>query len=104
MKNSQYRDFYEAANFLKKHVPCNKRINIRRVLVGELDGSCELKNDRFLIKINKKLSVEHSIDVLLHEIAHAHAWGKDKDHHGPNWGMTYAYIYRFYHEHFTEAN
>jgi hypothetical protein len=35
------------------------------------------------------------MDALLHEWAHALTWfGNDNDEHGPEWGLTYARLYR----------
>jgi hypothetical protein len=61
-----------------------------------LDGQCEKKRDRFIIKVSKRLSENYSVDVLLHEIAHALAWEQDADIHGPNWGKAYSKVYRMY--------
>lgn len=94
--------FYQVMRLLKKKVGCKKPFYVRRLKLNKLDGSCELKDGYFLIKIDKNLSEEHAIDVMLHEIAHVHAWGKDKEHHGPNWGLSYSHVYRVFEDFLEE--
>lgn len=94
--------FYKAVRFLKSISTAELPIKIKRVNMENLDGSCEEKKSYFLIKINKELDENHAIDVLLHEMAHADAWGKDQDVHGKNWGLSYSRIYRKYDEKFLQ--
>lgn len=98
------KDFFlEVANFFKKSNFVSEPISIRRTnLKNGLDGICEKVNDRFIIKISKKLSENYSIDVLIHEFAHAVAWEKDTDIHGPNWGRAYSKVYRKFLENFVD--
>jgi hypothetical protein len=98
------KDFFrEVANSFKKSNLVNEPISIRRTsLKNGLDGICEKVNDRFIIKISKKLSENYSIDVLIHEFAHALAWEKDADIHGPNWGRAYSKVYRKFLENFVD--
>jgi hypothetical protein len=96
-----YKRFREVANFIKKAFIFEFPLSIVRVPLGNnLDGQCELRNKKFLIKINKTLSEEHAIDVVLHECAHAISWEKEPDPHGPNWGRTYSSVYRKFLEDF----
>jgi len=93
--------FREVANFFKKANLIMEPISIRRSkLRNGLDGQCEKANDRFVIKINTNLDENYSIDVLIHEFAHAVAWEKDNDVHGPNWGRAYSKVYRMFLEKF----
>jgi len=87
--------FREAATFLKKNAGIAYPIYIRRMRMSfDLDGSCEFRKDHFLIKVSRELNEDHSIDVVLHEVAHAMSWDKDDDVHGRNWGLAYSKIYR----------
>ena len=98
-----YEYFRKVALFLKKSKLAPEPVSILRVKLRDtLDGQCELKDDKFIIKINRKLPENYSVDVLLHEIAHAVAWDKDTDVHGPNWGKAYSKVYRLYLEKFIE--
>ena len=69
----------------------------------DLEGSCEFKDTHFLVKINKKLNEAHSIDVAMHEVAHAMAWEKGNDVHGPNWGLCYSKLYRKFLDNFING-
>ena len=96
-----YDYFREVASFFKNSNLVNEPLSVRRVKIREgLDGLCEKKNDRFVIKVNINLTENYSIDVLIHEVAHAVAWDKDADIHGPNWGKAYSKVYRLFLEKF----
>lgn len=98
-----YSLFYQVARFLQKKMKYTSPFHVRRLELGtKLDGSCEEKGPRFLIKINKNLPANHAIDVLIHEVAHAAAWKKDKDIHGINWGKAYSKIYRIFLKEFCD--
>ncbi|MFY4731147.1 SprT-like domain-containing protein [Nitrospira sp. BLG_2] len=98
-----YDYFREVANFFKNSNLVHEPISVRRVKLRQgLDGQCEKKHNRFIIKVNPKLSENYSIDVLIHEVAHAVAWDKDTDIHGPNWGRAYSKVYRLFLENFIE--
>lgn len=95
--------FRKVSNFLKENKMIKKKVSVRRCNLRDgLDGQCEFKNDAFFIKINKNLPENHAVDVLIHEIAHAIAWNKDKDDHGLNWGKAYSKIYRLFIETFIQ--
>jgi len=90
--------FRKALGILKKASNSKLPIKVRRVHLNGLDGCCEERNTYFLIKINKNLSESHSIDVLIHEIAHADAWDKtgEDDIHGDIWSICYGRLYRIW--------
>jgi hypothetical protein len=97
----EYKFFRKVVKFLKESNLVEKQISIRRCKLGKgFDGLCELKNNGFLLRIDKNLPENHSVDVLIHEFAHAVAWGKDTDVHGPNWGKAYSKVYRLFLEKF----
>lgn len=93
-----FKTFYAAVRYLKQMTLAHKPIKVRRLPLDGYDGLCEDKDDYFLVKINKNLSEHHSIDVLLHEIAHAEAWGKEPVH-GKVWAISYGRLYRIWEKH-----
>ncbi len=98
----KYKSFRKVANFFKCSNLVDKPVDIKRTrLRNGLEGLCEDHEFKFIIKINQELSENHSIDVLIHEIAHAVAWDKDLDLHGINWGKAYSKVYRAFLENFT---
>lgn len=92
----EFRAFYKTWRTLKKHLPLSHPVRLRRVPLSKLDGDCDYRNDTYWIRIDKALPEYYAIEVLIHELAHALAWGKDKDSHGPNWGKAYSFVYRTY--------
>jgi hypothetical protein len=97
-----YDYFREVASFFKNSNLVDEPISVRRVRIRDgLDGQCEKKNNKFLIKVSSNLNENYSIDVLIHEVAHAVAWDKDTDIHGPNWGRAYSKVYRLFLEKFV---
>ncbi len=93
--------FREVATFFKNSNLVEEPISVRRVKIKSgIDGLCEKKDNKFIIKINPNLTENYSIDVLIHEVAHAVAWGKDADIHGPNWGRAYSRVYRLFLDNF----
>ncbi|RDJ35667.1 MAG: hypothetical protein DWQ19_12680 [Crenarchaeota archaeon] len=102
----KWSHFRIVSAFLKKTAGTKYPIYIRRVKLPDgFDGTCEFRTTPkkcFLILINRKLSEAYSIDVAIHEVAHAMSWGKEKDFHGPKWGIAYSKIYRKYLKEFHE--
>lgn len=99
----EYDLYRRVVRFFKSSNLADRPLVIRRVkLKSSLDGQCEIKDDAFYIKINRILSENYSIDVMIHEVAHAVAWDKDTDVHGPNWGKAYSKVYRLFLENFIE--
>ena len=92
-----YREFYKLVKFLKKNLPFQWPVIIRRVIIREAnDGDCTFSNNRFIINIEKRLPEYFAAEVLVHETAHVLSWGKDKDFHGKHWGIAYSKVYRLY--------
>jgi hypothetical protein len=97
-----YDYFREVASFFKNSNLVDEPISVRRMKIRSgLDGLCERRDDKFVIKVSSNLSENYSIDVLIHEVAHAVAWDKDTDIHGPNWGRAYSKVYRLFLEKFV---
>jgi len=96
MMNGNYSYFYKTLRFLKKNLPFQHSVYIRRIKLRENhDGDCMFRGEKFWIRIEKGLPEYYAIEVLLHEMAHVLAWGKDKNNvHGENWGKAYSQVYR----------
>jgi hypothetical protein len=91
----EFNHFYKTIRFLKKNLPLEKEISVRRTkLPHGLDGDCRLKNDKFYIRIDKTLPENYAIDVATHEIAHCLSWNHEFDEHGDSWGKAYSIVYR----------
>ena len=92
---------HEVSRYLKANLPLEHPVYVRMVKMPKGDdGDCNFyknrkKSDRkFVIRIHNELSTLMAVEVLIHEMAHVLAWGKDKDFHGPNWGKAYSIVYR----------
>lgn len=95
--------FYKVAKFLRNNNLADKPVVIRRCkLKKDFDGLCEKKKNKFIISINKNLSENYSVDVMLHEVAHAVSWDKDNEVHGLSWGKAYSRVYRLFEENFLD--
>lgn len=88
--------YRQAISFLKKNSGVKHSISVKRISLKNLDGLCKFTNNKFIVLISNKLSISHSIDVAIHEIAHAMCWGKEKDKHGDMWGICYSKLYRIF--------
>ena len=88
-------EYKEVVTIAKKFAEVKYPIIIRRRKIAE-DGYCTLTENKFIIQINRNLPYYVAMEVVLHETAHAMAWNKDKDDHGPNWGRAYSKIYRVF--------
>jgi hypothetical protein len=87
--------FYKLSKFLKSTLNPLLNIQVKRAsLPNGIDGDCRFKNNKFLIRIEKKLPEYYAIDVLLHEISHVLSWEKEYDFHGIIWGKSYSVVYR----------
>lgn len=106
---SRYRALVAA---LKKHCPPAFPISVKRIkLPKRLEGRCWKHGKSFKIEIDKNLDEARSMDVLLHEWAHARAWNHmldtaqddeafNKLAHDAAWGVAYAEIYCVYEQKF----
>lgn len=60
-------------------------------------GLCDrIRPDRFVIRVDARLSYWHVADVLIHEWAHARQfllYGDETAEHGPEFGREFAFIY-----------
>jgi hypothetical protein len=97
--------FHKAMNLMKNSSTSKLPIKVRRVPLKDLDGCCEKRKSYFLVKINKDLQENHSIDVLIHEIAHVDSWTNNEDDiHGERWGIAYSRLYRIWEKYIEEYN
>lgn len=77
------------------------------------DGDCSKSDDRFMIRINKRLNECEAIDTLMHEWGHARAWNHLHDSmndeefmeksHDAAWGVAYSEVYRVFENHYLKA-
>jgi len=89
------KTYSQIVRLLKQKCPLDHPVSVRRVaLSDELDGDCQWKVDRFLIRINRNLPEHEAIETFIHEYAHAHAWDITKDDHSDDWGKAYSRLYR----------
>jgi len=105
-----FNTYYKVIKLLKREMPPKLPVRVRRIKLSE-EGYCEKSNDKYLIRINKKLKESEAIDVLLHEWGHALSWKASYDKlsyerfcetiHGPEWGVAYAKVYQLFEKHFT---
>jgi len=109
-KRPGYALFAFALATLRAHLPTPYPTIVRTgSLPSEIDGYCVRRPSRFVIQIDRKLSCEAAIGVLIHEWAHARAWnhrldgvckgGLSRDEfeavcHGPEFGAAYAEAWR----------
>lgn len=95
-KNCLKPTFIGVSRYLKSITNSDLPIKVRREKLVDLDGSCEKKDNFFLVKINKELTENVAIDVLIHEMAHVDSWDMNADVHGRNWGLSYSRLYRLF--------
>lgn len=81
-----------------------KQLNPPGKAIDQL-GGCDryFKPDEFVLVVEKRLNWRLSIEVLLHEYAHAISWpmGAREDYepeHLDEWGLAYAKIYRAFYD------
>lgn len=81
-------------------------MSVRRLKLSDrLDGDCQFKKDRFLIRINRLLPEHEAVEVVLHEWAHTLAWDLcQADHHCDEWGKAYSRVYRAFLKEFLDTS
>jgi hypothetical protein len=85
-------------------------MDVKRVNLTKDDGYCRKEKNKFVIRIDRKLTENEAVEILLHEVAHALSWNYlddklsdeefKKRSHGPTWGVAYAEVYSVYEENF----
>jgi len=95
-----FGSFEDAVQRLHRDLPLMKPVSIRRVHMKHYAGLCSLNKSkkRFTISIDKRLSEDAQVLVLLHEWAHALDWSPDKNRwpHSETWGENYARCLRIF--------
>ncbi len=92
---SNYQVYNELVRAYKRQL--DLPLSIKRVKMSDsYDGVCEKKDGKFFIKINKNLKENSACDCVIHEVAHALAWGLEDNFHGAKWGEKYAFAYRIF--------
>ena len=90
------KNFYKAIPYIKSISTSKLPIKVRRKYIKEnMNGFCTKKDGYFLIVIDKSLSEEHAIDILLHEIAHADSWSEGINH-DLDWAIAYRRLYQLW--------
>lgn len=69
-------------------------VEIRIIPLDDCWGTCELVDGVFVMEIAGSTHTTLATRILIHEWAHALAWGKDDNDHGDEWGKAYAACYR----------
>jgi hypothetical protein len=105
------RFFFRVVEQLKIHLPPRRPVV---VLTGRQfsskDGDCSLIDRKFQIRVSRELNESQTVDVLLHEWAHALSWDTrvdtaaknrsvseyefDRLAHGPKWGLAFSKVYQ----------
>lgn len=83
---------------LLKCVEDKTTIHFQPIENGEDDSAyVEYDGEVFNVVIDNRMPLGMILDFCLHEIAHVHSWHHyEKDDHGPEWGKSYAMLYREY--------
>jgi hypothetical protein len=91
----RYNNFLHLLQYLKTALSFSYPVKVKRANIRKKhDSDCQLKNNTFLIRIQRSLTEPQAIDALLHEIAHCLAWNKEDDLHGQKWGEAYSIVYK----------
>jgi hypothetical protein len=82
---------------LREELPASLPITVKRCKVsGESAGDCSKDGNRFIIRVDKDLSEDAAILVLMHEWSHSISWDSNfmpGDHH-VIWGIAYAMVWK----------
>lgn len=111
---ARFKYYNALLRMLKDECPAAFPVSVRRVKLSKLEGRCWKQGKKFHIQIDKSLDESRSMDVLLHEWAHARAWNHRLDNaetdeafnklaHDAAWGVAFAEIYSHYEKKFTHA-
>jgi hypothetical protein len=91
------------AGVLRRKLPPTLPVRVLRAALRDEDGTCQLVYDRrgrpdhFRILIRRGIKDRSLLwHVLVHEYAHALTWGTTAgiEHHGDDWGIMQARVYR----------
>lgn len=86
---------------LKERFPPAFPVHVRLVNLKNDLGTVILKDDKFIIQLDKNLEWTQMCEVLAHEAAHMLVWSylddANPENHGHNeaWGVWYAKLYSF---------
>ena len=84
--------------WLEAEFPAPHPVRVSICKVKKDYGDCDLiKSGVLHVRVNCDLDWYASIEWLLHEYAHAVAWGKEKNAHDRAWSDRYGRIYRRWH-------
>lgn len=106
---SEYTGYKVLLKTLRAKLPLPFPLECKRLKMSDcLHGTCSRHRNKFVIKINRRLSEELVIETLLHEYAHALCWNychdqlenEDLQWHGAAWGVAYSQVYQIYEEYY----
>ncbi|WP_353208322.1 hypothetical protein [Sphingorhabdus sp.] len=111
---AKFKTYQALLRMLKKDCPVAFPVSVRRVKLSKLEGRCWKQGKKFFIQLDSTLCESRSMDVLIHEWAHARAWNHMLDSavddaafnklaHDAAWGVAYAEIYATYERIFTNV-
>lgn len=97
MRRRKYENYRELCNFLKRHLPLEHPVYIRRLPVPQdRNGDCFFDGKKFHIRISNELSEDAAIHATLHECSHCLSWFKKEDDHGKSFGLAYSKVYQYF--------
>lgn len=100
---SDEKSWRDLKEFLKKELPIGK-VTVRRVPLKGILGSCIKSGKQFVIKISSDKDFDFSIEILIHEWAHALSWDKPGSlNHSSAWGIAYAKCFHALMKHYSDV-
>lgn len=97
MARTKWGTFQAAVCKLRKKLPPKYPISVRRRNLNSTNcvGYCVKNGKKFQIVVCNTLNEDSAVLILIHEFAHALAWGKENDHDAI-WGRCYAKCWRVF--------
>lgn len=89
-----YQDFKSVVRFLNQRFPLSIPVRVIRIKMS--DGGYTTKTKKgFLIAINKHISKDAQILILLHEFSHCIVFDVPLlGDHDAQWGVAYSHVYK----------
>lgn len=96
-RSSRFRKYRLALRALRAECPVDRPVRVRlehrhRRHYGHCNPTRDGKGFTITV-VAKRATANEMRDTIVHEWAHAMAWGAETDH-GPEWGVAYARAYR----------
>jgi len=89
------------ADHLRKTVPADGPVRFRFGRMGSREGNlgtCEESRDGYLLRVDTTVEFPYAKATLIHEMAHAMAWGMDGSptEHGQFFWEAHSYVFQRY--------